>query len=84
MPRSKWPARSSCISLRDETASGLGAAGGGGGSETTGDALIEQGTWSYGLWFLEALPDGDVAVVHYAGGPEGGTDIRWIRLGLDE
>ncbi len=70
-------------SLRDETPSGLGAAGGGGASETTGDALIEQGTWSYGLSFAEALPDGDVAVVHYAGGPEGGTDIRWIRLGLD-
>ena len=85
-------------SLRDEVAAGTsapagdaaaagdaGAAGASGDSETetTGDALIEQGTWSYGLSYAEALPDGTVGVVHYAGGPRGGTDIRWIRLQLD-
>lgn len=54
-----------------------------GDGETTGDALVEMGTWSYGLAFAEALPDGDVGVVHYAAGERGGTDVRWARLGLD-
>ena len=42
-----------------------------------------MGTWSYGLAFAEALPDGDVGVVHYAAGAGGGTDVRWARLRLD-
>ena len=42
-----------------------------------------MGTWSYGLAFAEALPDGDVGVVHYAAGADGGTDVRWARLRLD-
>jgi hypothetical protein len=50
---------------------------------TTADALVEMGTWSYGLAFAEALPDGDVGVVHYAPGERGGTEIRWLRLRLD-
>jgi len=50
---------------------------------TTGEALVEMGTWSYGLPYAEALPDGDVAVVHYAAGERGGTDVRWARLRLD-
>ena len=62
---------------------GVDAAGRGGESETTGDALVEMGTWSYGLPFAETLPDGDVGVVHYAAGATGGTDIRWARLRLD-
>ena len=50
---------------------------------TTGEALVEMGTWSYGLAFAEALPDGDIGIVHYAAGADGGTDIRWARLRLD-
>ncbi len=52
-------------------------------SGTTGDALVEMGTWSYGLAYAEALPDGDVGVVHYAPGPTGGIDVRWVRLAID-
>lgn len=52
-------------------------------ADTTADALVEMGTWSYGLAYAEAVPDGDVGVVHYAPGERGGTDIRWIRLRLD-
>jgi hypothetical protein len=50
---------------------------------TTGDALVEMGTWSYGLAYAEALPDGDVGVVHYAAGLSGGTEVRWARLRPD-
>lgn len=50
--------------------------------DTTADALVEMGTWSYGLPYAESLPDGDVAVVHYAPGAGDGTDIRWHRLAL--
>lgn len=46
---------------------------------TTGDDLVEMGTWTYGLPYAEALPDGDVMVVYYAGDP-GAVDIRWARL----
>ena len=48
-----------------------------------GEALVDMGTWSYGLAFAEALPDGEVGVVHYAAGAGGGTDVRWARLRLD-
>ncbi len=50
---------------------------------TTGEALVDMGTWSYGLAYAEALPDGDVGVVHYAAGASGGTDVRWARLRLE-
>ena len=53
------------------------------GSTATGDALVDMGTWSYGLAYAEALPDGDAGVVHYAAGAGGGTDVRWVRLRLD-
>ncbi len=53
-------------------------------SDTTGDALVDMQAWSYGLAYAEALPGGDVGVVHYALGPEGGLDIRWVRLGVDD
>lgn len=46
---------------------------------TTGDDLVEMGTWTYGLPYAEALPDGDVMVVYYAGDP-GTVDIRWARV----
>ena len=52
-------------------------------TDTTGDALVEMQAWSYGLAFAETLPDGDVGVVHYAPGPHGGLDIRWVRLAVD-
>ena len=51
--------------------------------DTTGEALVEMGTWTYGLAFAVGLPDGDAAVLHYAPGRAGGTDIRWNRLRLD-
>ena len=50
---------------------------------STGEMLVDMGTWSYGLAYAEALPDGDVGVVHYAAGAGGGTDVRWARLRLD-
>jgi hypothetical protein len=52
-------------------------------SETTGDALVDMQTWSYGLCYAEALPDGDVGVVHYAPGDGGGIEVRWVRLAVD-
>jgi hypothetical protein len=52
--------------------------------DSTAEALVEMGTWSYGLPFATALPDGDVGVVHYAPGVASATDIRWLRLRLDE
>jgi hypothetical protein len=48
---------------------------------STGEALADMQTWSYGLPFAEALPDGDVMVVYYAGLADA-MDIRWVRLGL--
>jgi hypothetical protein len=50
---------------------------------TTGDALEQMQTWSYGLCHAEALPDGEVGVVHYAPGTAGGIEIRWIRLAVE-
>jgi hypothetical protein len=50
--------------------------------ETTAEALVEMGRWSYGLAYAEPLPDGDVAVMHYAPGVGSGTDIRWHRLAV--
>jgi hypothetical protein len=65
------------IDVAPATASGTA---GGDPVETTGDALVEMGTWSYGLPFAETLPDGDVGVVYYAAGAAGATDICWARL----
>ncbi len=53
-------------------------------SDNTGDALDEMQAWSYGLAFAEALPGGDVGVVHYGPGPGGGLDVRWVRLGVED
>jgi len=52
-------------------------------SATVSDALVEMGTWTYGLAYAEALSGGDVGIVHYAAGAAGGTDICWVRLRLD-
>lgn len=53
-------------------------------TDTTGDALEQMQTWSYGLCHAEALSDGDVGVVHYAPGAAGGIEVRWIRLAVDD
>jgi hypothetical protein len=52
-------------------------------SGTTGDALVEMQTWSYGLCHADTLPNGDVGVVHYAPGESGGIEVRWLRLTID-
>lgn len=46
---------------------------------STGDALASMDLWSFGLPYVEALPDGDALVVYYAGVAEA-LDIRWARL----
>jgi hypothetical protein len=46
---------------------------------SVGDDLVEMGTWTHGLPYAEALPDGDALVVYYAGDPSA-VDIRWARL----
>ena len=38
--------------------------------------------WTYGLPYAEALPDGDVMVVYYAGDGRA-MDIHYARLSLD-
>jgi hypothetical protein len=56
----------------------------GASSETTGDALVDMQTWSYGLCHADTLPNGDVGVVHYAPGDAGGIEVRWVRLAVDD
>lgn len=48
-------------------------------STDTGDMLASMGLWNFGLPYAEALPDGDVLVVFYAG-EAAALDIRWARL----
>lgn len=45
----------------------------------TGEMLSDMTRWSFGLPFAEALPDGDVLIVYYAGSAQA-MDIRWARL----
>ena len=47
----------------------------------TAGALDDMSLWSYGLPYAEALPDGDVMVVYYAG-DQRTMDIRYARLSL--
>jgi hypothetical protein len=47
----------------------------------TTHALVDMGVWTYGLPYAEALPDGDVLVVYYAGSSTA-MDACWARLGL--
>ena len=53
------------------------------GKESTGDDTAELVTqiihWSYGLPFAEALPNGEVMVIYYAG-TDTCMDCRWARL----
>ena len=47
---------------------------------------MRSSRWARGRtdWRIaEALPDGDIGVVHYAPGPAGGIDVRWVRLAID-
>lgn len=62
------------------------AARAGAATDSTFASMVidEMQTWSYGLAFAEALPSGDVGVVHYAPGPDGGLDVRWVRLGIED
>jgi hypothetical protein len=48
----------------------------------TGEVLVDMGMWTYGTPFAAALPDGDVLVVYYQGGPSA-IGVRWARLALD-
>lgn len=50
-------------------------------SSDTAGLLAGMSLWSFGLPYAEALPDGRVIVVYYAGGPQS-MDIRWARLAL--
>ena len=59
------------------------AVDGGSPSGTTGDALVDMQTWSYGLCHADTLPNGDVGVVHYAPGEAGGIEVRWLRVAVD-
>jgi hypothetical protein len=49
--------------------------------DDTGALLAEMGLWSFGLPYAEALPDGTVLVVYYAGSAAQ-MDVRWAKLGL--
>ena len=53
-------------------------------SETTGGALVDMQSWSYGLCHADTLPNGDVGVVHYAPGGAGGIEVRWVGLAVDD
>jgi hypothetical protein len=47
--------------------------------DNMGELLAEMSLWTFGLPYAEALPDGDVLVVYYAG-TEKVMNIYWARL----
>ena len=47
--------------------------------DSTGELLAEMALWSFGLPYAEALPDGNVLLVYYAGTAEA-MDLHWVRL----
>lgn len=49
------------------------------GGGNTGELLNEMLIWNFGLPFADALPDGDVLVVYYAGSSKS-MDICWTHL----
>ncbi|MEZ4616120.1 MAG: hypothetical protein R2867_11550 [Caldilineaceae bacterium] len=49
--------------------------------DNTGELLAEMGLWSFGLPYAEALPNGEVLVVYYAG-TSAAMDLHWARLQL--
>jgi hypothetical protein len=72
------------VVLFDAEAEARDVAGAGMSGTTTGDALVDMQAWSYGLCHADTLPNGDVGVVHYAPGPTGGIEVRWVRLAIDD
>lgn len=66
------PAGEVVIYTHGETAGETGGIGG---------TLDDMSIWSYGLPYAEALADGDVMVVYYAG-DQRAMDIRYARLSL--
>ena len=50
-------------------------------TDTTGELLEDMGFWTYGLPYAEALPDGDVMVVYYAGDVTT-MNLHWSRISL--
>jgi hypothetical protein len=56
---------------------------GGTSRQTTGDMLVDMGLWTFGLPYAEALPDGSVLVVYYAG-QAGSMGVHWARLTVDD
>ena len=53
-----------------------------GGVDDLGRMLADMSLWTYGLPYAEALPNGEVLVVYYAGS-NGTMDVRWCRLAID-
>ena len=50
-------------------------------SDGVAAALDDMRVWSYGLPYAEALNDGDVMVVYYAGEPQA-MELHYARLSL--
>lgn len=59
----------------------LEAPGRASGEQSTGELLAEMGLWNYGLPYAEALPDGDVLVLYYAG-TKAAMSAHWARLAV--
>lgn len=53
-----------------------------GAFRSTADVLAEMGLWTFGLPFAEALSDGSVLVLYYAGDSDR-LDIHQVRLTVD-
>jgi len=52
------------------------------GTKNTGRMLNEMSLWTYGLPYAEALPNGEVMIVYYAG-DETTMTVYWCRLSPD-
>jgi hypothetical protein len=50
-------------------------------SDDAGEMLADMSIWTFGLPYAEALPDGDVLVLYYAG-TNAEMDIRFARLAM--
>jgi hypothetical protein len=49
-------------------------------TSTTSEMLADMSIWTFGLPYAEALPDGSVLVLYYAGDSRS-MGIHWVRLG---
>ena len=54
----------------------------GSAGDTDQAGALGLSVWSFGLPYAEALPNGEVLVVYYAG-TDGAMDIRWARIRVD-